>query len=188
MPAALEEVVVDADPLDAQHLGKQRAQDRLLRRPRRPVRMRCTPAPAPAAPGGRACRSASAAAAPAPPTRTAPCSPAAAATARSAAPPCRAPRPPPPPHSRPAAGRPTHPAARSPRPATRPAAQQRRLDLARLDPEPAQLHLRVGPAQELQHAVRPPPRQVPGPVHPARRPTPCGSATNRSAVSAARFR
>ena len=31
---------------------------------------------------------------------------------------------------------------------------QRRLDLARLDPEPAQLHLRVGAAQELQHAVR----------------------------------
>ena len=40
MPAALEEVVVDADPLDAQHLGKQRTQDRLLRRPRRTMRMR----------------------------------------------------------------------------------------------------------------------------------------------------
>ena len=68
--------------------------------------------------------------------------------------------------------------------------QQHRLDLARLDPEPAQLHLRVGPPQELQHAVRPPPRQVPGPVHPAarRRTAPCGSATNRSAVSPARFR
>ena len=44
--------------------------------------------------------------------------------------------------------------------------QQHSLDLARLDPEPAQLHLRVGPAQELQHPVRAPPRQVPGPVHP----------------------
>ena len=32
VPAELEEVVVDADPLDPQHLGKQRAQDRLLRR------------------------------------------------------------------------------------------------------------------------------------------------------------
>ena len=42
MSAALEEVVVDADPLDAQHLGKQRTQDRLLRRPRRPMRMRRT--------------------------------------------------------------------------------------------------------------------------------------------------
>ena len=40
MPAELEEVVVDADPLDAQHLGKQRAQDLLLRRARRPMRMR----------------------------------------------------------------------------------------------------------------------------------------------------
>ena len=66
-------------------------------------------APAPAAPGGRACRSASAAAAPAPRARTAPCSPAAAATAPPAAPPCPAPRPPPPPHSRSAAGRPRHP-------------------------------------------------------------------------------
>ena len=66
--------------------------------------------------------------------------------------------------------------------------QQRRLDLARLDPESAQLHLLVRPAQELQHAVRAPPRQVAGPVHPARRPAPCGSATNRSAVSPARCR
>ena len=43
---------------------------------------------------------------------------------------------------------------------------QQRLDLARLDPEPAQLHLRVRSPQELQHTVRTPPRQVPGPVHP----------------------
>ena len=39
-PPQLEEVVVDADPLDPEHLGKQRAQDLLLRRPRRPMRMR----------------------------------------------------------------------------------------------------------------------------------------------------
>ena len=38
--AELEEVVVDADPLDAQHLGKQRTQDRLLRAARRAVLMR----------------------------------------------------------------------------------------------------------------------------------------------------
>ena len=46
---------------------------------------------------------------------------------------------------------------------------QRSLDLARLDPEPAQLHLRVGPPDELQNPVQTPPRQVPGPVHPAAR-------------------
>ena len=43
---------------------------------------------------------------------------------------------------------------------------QQRLDLARLDPEAAKLHLLVRAAQELQHAVGTPPRQVPGPVHP----------------------
>ena len=53
--------------------------------------------------------------------------------------------------------------------------QQRRLDLARLDPEPAQLHLRVRAPQELQHPVgrqrarspvryiRPPPQRQTGP-------------------------
>ena len=46
---------------------------------------------------------------------------------------------------------------------------QRRLDLARLDPEPAQLHLRVRPPEELQRPVRTPARQIPGPVHPAPR-------------------
>ena len=44
---------------------------------------------------------------------------------------------------------------------------QHGLDLARLDPEPAQLHLRVGTPQELQHPVGAPARQVAGPVHPA---------------------
>ncbi len=47
--------------------------------------------------------------------------------------------------------------------------QQRGFDLARLDPEAAQLHLRVGPAQEVQHAIAAPARQVAGAVHPAAR-------------------
>ena len=46
-------------------------------------------------------------------------------------------------------------------------AHQRRLDLARLDPEPAQLHLRIGAPEKLQNPVATPARQVPGPVHPA---------------------
>ena len=46
---------------------------------------------------------------------------------------------------------------------------QRGLDLARLDPEPAQLHLRVRAPQELQHPVGAPARQVAGAVHPAPR-------------------
>ena len=53
---------------------------------------------------------------------------------------------------------------------------QRGLDLARLDPEAAQLHLRVRTTQELQHPVRAPARQVAGPVHPApRRPMRVGN-------------
>src|SRR5690242_15118514 len=43
---------------------------------------------------------------------------------------------------------------------------QRRLDLAQLDPEAAHLHLLVGTAEVLELAVAPPPGQVPGPVHP----------------------
>ena len=46
---------------------------------------------------------------------------------------------------------------------------QRRLDLARLDAEPAQLHLAVGTPQKVQNPLRPPPRQIPSPVHPAPR-------------------
>ena len=92
-----------------QHLGKQRAQDRLLRRARRTMRLPDDDqAPAPAARAGRACRSASAAADPAPRAPTAPCSPASCRPQRS---PQRssvhAPLPPPPPHSRSAAGRPS---------------------------------------------------------------------------------
>ena len=47
--------------------------------------------------------------------------------------------------------------------------RQHRLDLARLDPEPADLHLLVRPAGEHQLPVRGPPRQVPGAVHPLTR-------------------
>ena len=53
----------------------------------------------------------------------------------------------------------------------RPMAHQRRLDLARLDAEPAYLHLRIGSPHELQHPVGPPTREVPGAVHPAPRST-----------------
>ena len=53
--------------------------------------------------------------------------------------------------------------------------RQRRLDLARLDPEAAQLDLRVRPTQEVQHSmtvrILAPPRQVPGAVHPRPRST-----------------
>ena len=47
--------------------------------------------------------------------------------------------------------------------------QQRRLDLAGLDAEAAQLHLLVGAPDELQHPVGAPARQIPGAVHPAAR-------------------
>ena len=55
MPAELEEVVVDADPLEPQHLGEQGAQDLLLRSARR-AHFRQPSAPAPAAHRDRACR------------------------------------------------------------------------------------------------------------------------------------
>jgi hypothetical protein len=48
---------------------------------------------------------------------------------------------------------------------------QHGLDLARLDAEPADLDLVVGPADELEVAVRPPAHQVPGAVHAAARRT-----------------
>ncbi len=44
--------------------------------------------------------------------------------------------------------------------------RQRRLDLARLDAEAAQLHLVVGTAEELEGAIGQPPHAVPGPVQP----------------------
>ena len=49
--------------------------------------------------------------------------------------------------------------------------RERRLNLARLNAEPAQLDLRVRPTHKLQHPVRPPARQVPAAVHPAPRRT-----------------
>src|SRR3954453_20579492 len=52
-----------------------------------------------------------------------------------------------------------------------PMPNQRRLDLAWLDPEPAHLHLRIRTTQELQHPVAAPARKVPGAVHPAPRST-----------------
>src|SRR5215475_6997174 len=52
-----------------------------------------------------------------------------------------------------------------------PMPHQRRLDLPRLDPEAAHLHLRIRATQKLQHPVRSPARQVPGAVHPAPRST-----------------
>ena len=190
--AQLEEVVVDADPRSAPA-------------PRQTARTASPPAasaahdaaapssaPAQAAHGGRACRSPSAAAAPAPPAPTAPCSP---ADCRDSAAPQRrevdnrarrrnhvADQP----LARPRR-RPRH--HRGLRHAAIPA--QRRLDLARLDAEPAQLHLRVGAPQKLQHPVarhraRSPVRYIRLPEAPCTQP--CGSATNRSAVSPARFR
>ncbi len=43
---------------------------------------------------------------------------------------------------------------------------QHGLDLARLDPEPADLHLPVRPAAEHHLPLAGPPAQIPGPVHP----------------------
>ena len=53
----------------------------------------------------------------------------------------------------------------------RPMPNQRRLDLPRLDPEAAHLHLRIRTPQELQHPVAAPARKVAGAVHPAPRST-----------------
>ena len=66
------------------------------------------------------------------------------------------------------------PRAPPPPPARRRVRQQRRLDLAQLDPEAAHLHLVVGAAEELQLAVRPPAHQVAGAVHPRARPARTG--------------
>src|SRR5262245_26401559 len=52
-----------------------------------------------------------------------------------------------------------------------PMPNQRSLDLPRLDPEAAHLHLRVRPTQQLQNPVRTAARKVPGAVHPAPRST-----------------
>src|SRR6266436_540490 len=47
--------------------------------------------------------------------------------------------------------------------------RERSLDLARLNPEPAQLHLRIRAPDKLQNPIQPPARQIPAPVHPASR-------------------
>ena len=49
--------------------------------------------------------------------------------------------------------------------------RQASLDLARLDPEAAQLQLRVRTTQEVQNPVRTPARQIAGAIHPAPRRT-----------------
>ena len=104
-----------------QHLGKQRAQDLLLRRARRAPYAVGRQARAPAAPGGRACRSASAAAVQHHERRRH-------HVVRQARRSMRPQRrrigtlaPPPPPHRRPAACRRAAPRARSPPPAPPPA-------------------------------------------------------------------
>ncbi len=43
---------------------------------------------------------------------------------------------------------------------------QPRLDLSQLDPEAAELHLKVVATQVLDIPIRPPPTQIPRPVHP----------------------
>ena len=166
VPAELEEIVVDADPLDAEHLGKQPAEDFLLRRARRAARVRRRQVRL----GQRAAvelavrrqrqlvesddrrrhhvvRQAGAEVL--------------AQRRRRNAPSDRH-------HIGDQPLVPRHVLARDHRRLRHAALpQQRRLDLAGLDPEPAELHLRVRPAQEFQHAVRAPARQVAGPVHPA---------------------
>src|ERR1700745_333491 len=49
--------------------------------------------------------------------------------------------------------------------------KKRRLDLAWLDPEAADLDLLIRPTHKLQNTIRPPAAKVPGPVHPAPRTT-----------------
>src|SRR5215831_227835 len=46
---------------------------------------------------------------------------------------------------------------------------QLRLDLSQLDPEPADLYLKIVPAQKLDVAVRQPPPKIPRTVHPSLR-------------------
>src|SRR4029453_11287917 len=47
-----------------------------------------------------------------------------------------------------------------------PLPKQRSLDLPRLNPKPAYLHLLVRATHKLQHPIKPPPRQVPAAVNP----------------------
>ena len=67
-------------------------------------------------------------------------------------------------------------------------AQQRRLNLARLDAETADLDLLVGPPEKLQNPVSTPARQVPGAIHPApRRPKRSGHKPLRRQTSSPRI-
>src|SRR4029450_5474354 len=47
-----------------------------------------------------------------------------------------------------------------------PVRKQRRLDLPRLNPKPANLHLLVRTPHKLQNPIKPPARQIPAAVHP----------------------
>ena len=172
--AQLEEVVVDADPLDAQHLGEQPAQHRLrgvrgarctrpdaeLRlRQRTPVELAVRRQRQPLQHHKRRRHHVVR-------QRAAPAAARSCASIRGGSPPPR------PPHSPPGAGAPARPslAARPQPPAPhRGLPKQRRLDLARLDPEPAQLHLRVRAARRTparrprRHRARSPVRYIRAP-------------------------
>ena len=188
--AKLEEVVVDPDPLHTQHLGEQPAQHCLLRRPRRALRP-------PRAKLRRRQR---------PPVEL--------AVRRQRQPiqhhdrrrhhvvrqraPTTAEAPPgpaPPPSGHHIAHQPlrlpaqswSHPAAHHGRLRHARLPQQHSLDLARLDPEPASFTCasarpRNSSTPSDRHRARSPVRYIRAPA------APCGSATNRSAVSPARFR
>ena len=61
--------------------------------------------------------------------------------------------------------------------------RERRFDLAELDAMPADLHLVIDAAQELEPPVLAPPREVAGPVEPLVLAPDHGSRTKRSRVS-----
>ena len=190
--AELEEVVVDADPLDPQHLRKQRAQQFLLRRPRTAMRARPRIRPAQAARAGRACRSESAASDPEQRSPTAPGAPEAPPPAPHAAQTAQPQTPPPKPRTQPAAHwrprRRRHPAARSPPPAPR---QPAAVSAASISPGSIRR-----PRSLICASARPKNSSTPSERQRARSPVryirlpaaPYGSATNRSAVRPARPR
>ena len=154
--AQLEEVVVDADPRDAEHVGEQRAQQLLLRRARRaPHRGRrqsgAGSARRSSLPFGVSGSASSATNADGTMCSGSSCRQMRPQRRRSASAPAA------PPHTPPAASaRPVSSRASTAACATSACARQRRLDLARLDAEAAHLHLLVGAAEILQLPVRPP--------------------------------
>ena len=185
MAAEREEVVIDADPFEPQHVGKQPAQ--------RSLRAACAGRAAsrrvprvPARPAGRACRWSSEAARPAPRRPTAPCSPAGPAPDVRATPTDRA-------ADRDrrrrrlrAACRPARPRARSPRPAIR---RHGATSTASISPGSIR-----NPRIFTWSSARPRRSSSPSRRQRARSPVryirlpgePKGSATNRSAVSPGR--